>query len=154
MSEVKNAVKGEVKSEVKRVVHENPYRAGLYNDIFAFLKRKQVITRAELMDYAMKELGKSETSANAAVTVILSPRKESKIGDCRGNISAQGHLYFMEKLTRQVKAGVKDPQKFRLRWREVALAPLTRKVIEVKQEKTEVAEVVKQEVVKSAVSVE
>jgi len=117
--------------------HENPYRAGLYHDIFAFLKQKQVVTRQELLDYTMEKLGKSADAANAAVTVILSPRKASKRGDCRGNISAQGHLYYMEKLPRQVKAGVKDPQKFRLRWREVAMEPRTREVpSEVKSAKT------------------
>src|SRR3989344_5657966 len=98
--------------------HDNPYRKGLYREIFGHAKQKQVFTRADLMDYTMKTMSKSESEANAAVTVILSPRKTSKRGDCRGNISSNGHLYYMEKLGRQVRDGVKSPQNFRLRWRE------------------------------------
>jgi len=117
--------------------HANPYRSGLYQGIFGHLKQKQVVTRQELVDFTMKTLGKSEAAANAAVTVILSPRKASKIGDCRGNISSNGHLYYMAKLGRQVHAGVRDPQKFRLQWRVTALEPRTRQpVAEVKQVKT------------------
>ena len=117
--------------------HANPYRAGLYHDIFGYLKQKQVVTRAELLEHT-KSLGKSDTEAKAAVTVILSPRESSKRGDCRGNMSAQGHEYFMEKLGRGVNAGVKDPQKFRLRWRKEVLEPRNRIVsTEVKPMKQE-----------------
>lgn len=117
--------------------HQNPYRNGLYNQIFAYLKQKQVVTRAELLEHTIQKLGKKNAAAQAAVTVILSPRKSSKRGDCRGNISSCGELYYMEKLPRQVRAGVKEPQKFRLRWREVALAPRKREsAVEVKQVKT------------------
>lgn len=119
--------------------HENPYRAGLYHNVFAYLKQKQVVTRAELLEHTKTKLGKTDEEAQAAVTVILSPRKASKRGDCRGNMSAQGHLYFLDKLGRQVKAGVKDPQKFRLRWRETVLEPRKRVVTgEVNQTKTPV----------------
>lgn len=119
------------------VKHDNPYRSGLYSEIFGHLKQKQVVTRKELVEFTQQKLGKSVTAANAAVTVILSPRKASKRGDPRGNISSAGHLYFIEKLARQVKAGVKSPQSFRLRWREITLEPRTRKsATEVKQEKT------------------
>ena len=117
--------------------HENPYRKGLYHEIFTYWQKKQVVTRQELIDFTMT-LGKSIAEANAAVTVILSPRRASKRGDIRGNISANGHLYFAEKLGRQVHTGIRDPQKFRLRWREIALEPRTRQTTEVKQEKSEV----------------
>ena len=119
----------------KRIEHKNPYRQGLYHDIFAYWQSKQWVTRQELVDFTMKTLGKSIAEANAAVTVILSPRKASKRGDMRGNISANGHLYFAEKASRQVKAGVKEAQKFGLKWREVALEPRTRQTTEVKQVK-------------------
>lgn len=119
-----------------KIVHENPYRVGLYRDMFSYWQKKQVVTRAEFIEHTMKAFGKSESEAVAAVTVMLSPRKVSKIGDCRGNISSNGHLYYAEKLGRQVHAGVKDVQKFRLRWREVALEPRNRTIVaEVKQVK-------------------
>lgn len=103
--------------------HENPYRAGDYNKAFEYLQKKQIVTIAEFRKYIVDTLGKTETAAKAMVTVILSPRKSSKRGDCRGNLSSAGHLYFMAKLGRKVRAGVKDPQRFKLCWREVALEP-------------------------------
>jgi len=132
--------------------HVNPYRPGLYHDVFGYLKQKQVITRAEYVKYVMETLGKTEAEANAVVTLMLSPRKSSSRGDCRGNMSAQGHLYYIEKLARQVRAGVKEPQKFRLRWREVVLEPRNRIVkVDTVSEKTKVVDkVVDKAVVKSS----
>lgn len=89
--------------------HVNPYRDGTaYNKIFGYIQKKQVVTRQELL--AQKFLVSD-------VTVILSPRKTSKRGDCRGNFSAQGHLYFFECLAHAQG----EYKKFRLRWRETAL---------------------------------
>lgn len=108
------------------VKHENPYREGSqYHKVFGFIKTKQVVTRAEVLAKAI-EFGMSEEAANATVTVLLSPRKESKRGDCRGNISAQGHLYFVERLPRRIVNGEKEPMKFRLRWRTTELEPRCR----------------------------
>lgn len=98
-------------------VHDNPYRDGLYRQIFAFMREKRVFTRADLMRYTCGELGKEVNEANYAVTILMSPRKSSRIGDCRGNVAANGHLYYLDKLPRQMRAGVRDPQKFMLRWR-------------------------------------
>ena len=121
----------------KKIEHKNPYRPGLYNDIFAQVRKMQVFTREDLMKHTMGELGKSLNASNAAVTVILSPRFTSKIGDCRGNLSAAGHEYYMEKLGRSVKAGVKEEQRFRLRWRKEVLEPRNRvQNVVVKAEKT------------------
>lgn len=122
--------------------HENPYRDGIYHNLFGFARQKQVFTRSDLMTYAVEKLGMTVTAANAAVTVIMSPRKESKRGDCRGNMSAAGHIYYMEKLARQVKGGVKDDQKYRLRYRTPALEARKRNVkIAVNSEKTQKTEV-------------
>lgn len=113
--------------------HENPYREGQYHDTFAFIMKKQYVTRKDVLGFTVQKFGKHKP---ADVTVLLSPRKSSTRGDCRGNISAQGHLYYMEKLPRQVKNGVKEPQKFRLRWREKALEPRTRQEkVEIQQQK-------------------
>ena len=140
----------------KSTRHENPYRAGMYHDVFAYWKQKQIVTRSEYVKFVMEKLDKTETAANAVVTVMLSPRKTSKRGDARGNISSAGHLYFADKLARQVKMGIKEEGKFRLRWREVALEPRTRnEKIETKGEKViakevkEVKEVKKEKTKKS-----
>jgi predicted RecB family nuclease len=135
----------------KEIKHDNPYRPGLYHDIFAKVRKVQVMTREDLMKHTMEGLGKSLQAANAAVTVILSPRLTSKIGDCRGNLSAAGHEYYMEKLGRSIKAGIKDPQRFRLRWRKEVLEPRNRvQKIEVKAEKTAVVDTVTAPVVDKA----
>lgn len=111
--------------------NKNPYRDGsLYNKIFAYWEQKQVVTRKELMDYTMNELGKSEASASAAINAILSPRKESKRGDCRGNIAAHGHIYYADKLPRNVQDGVKEVQKFGLAWRDPILESRIRELSE------------------------
>jgi hypothetical protein len=107
----------------------NPYREGSdYNKLFGHLKAKQVVTRKDLISYSKSAMHKTEAQATADVTVILSPRKDSKRGDCRGNMSAQGHVYFMEKLPRKTVKGVKEPQKFRLRYRSVPLEARKRSI--------------------------
>jgi hypothetical protein len=90
--------------------NKNPYREGSsYANIFGYIQRNQVVTRQELI---------AQNMSVADITVILSPRAEgASRGDCRGNMSAQGHLYFMQKL-KKVKG---QPQKFRLRWRNPVL---------------------------------
>jgi len=120
--------------KVKKVTHLNPYRNGNYRKTFGFIMTKRIVTRAEVLAYTKETFGVEKP---ADVTVLLSPRLTSKIGDCRGNISACGHLYYMQKLNRATRAGAKDPMRFQLRWRPVALEPRTRQSIpEVKQVKT------------------
>lgn len=110
--------------------HANPYDEGRhYGKLFAFLRGKQVVTRDELVAEAVRlgisnEPTKGSTSgispAQATVTVLLSPRHESAVrkgADCRGNASAAGHLYYMEKL---------EGKRYRLRWREKEMQPKTR----------------------------
>ena len=99
--------------------NENSYRVGsAYYDIMQAWRKSQITTRRQLLDAGFK---------TADITVVLSPRKSSKRGDPRGNMSAQGHLYFAEKLGRKIKGGIKEPQKFRLRWRSIVLEPRGRK---------------------------
>lgn len=76
---------------------ENPYRDGsTYNKLFSRLQRLPV-TREKLVVFARKNLRLRKSAAEASTAVVLSPRKKSKRGDCRGNISAAGHLYYIEK---------------------------------------------------------
>jgi hypothetical protein len=98
---------------------ENPYRKGsAYHALFAYWQKKQSVTEQELIDAGFKK---------ADINVVVkSPRESSTRGDCRGNMSAQGHLYYAELPKRKVVKGVKQPQKYRLRWREVALEPRKR----------------------------
>ena len=115
----------------------NPYnvKSQYYHALFAFIKKSQVVTRKACIEFAMNELKMGEGAAKAAVGVVLSPRSSDQCrGDCRGNASAAGHLYFMEKLNK--KKG--EDQKLRLRWRPEALEPLKRSVKgSVSGEKTE-----------------
>jgi len=60
------------------------------------------------------------------VRVVLSPRESSSRGDCRGNGSSQGHLYYAEQLKRNKVDGVKEDQRERLRWRPEPLEPRKR----------------------------
>jgi hypothetical protein len=111
--------------------NKNPYRDGsAYNGVFSAWQSKQVITEQELIDAGHKP-------ADIGV-VVRSPRKTSSRGDCRGNISCQGHLYFADLLKRKKVDGVKEPQRYRLRWRPVALEPRKRgESVSIKAEKVE-----------------
>lgn len=110
----------------KSTKHENPYKRGMYFALFAFvmeqvhkvgaIMRPRPITRQEFLDFA-KSLGMSESGANASVTVILSPTESSDRGDCRGNMSAFGHLYYFK---RSKKDGVTY---YELRWRNPVMEP-------------------------------
>jgi hypothetical protein len=105
--------------------NENPYNVkSNYGKLFGAWKSKQVTTRSAMMVFAVNKLGMNIPAAQATVTVLLSPRKSDDIcrGDCRGNMSAKGHLYFADVLKR--KTG--EEKRFRLRYRAVALAPRTR----------------------------
>ena len=97
--------------------NENPYRSDTaYNKIFGAIRKSQIVTRNTLL-----KMGFTVSD----VTVVLSPRADGiskRGGDCRGNLSAQGHIYFMDKLKK--KKG--EDQKFRLRWRKEVLAKLVR----------------------------
>jgi outer membrane biosynthesis protein TonB len=110
---------------------KNPYRDGSnYFRLFDYILSKTKFTRAELVEFARQTLKMKETSAEASVTVVLSPRAESTRGDCRGNISAAGHLYYIEKLSRKAdKDGNKPEQEYKLRWRPKELDVKTRKDI-------------------------
>jgi len=92
--------------------NKNPYRAGsAYANIFDFIRSKQVVTRSDLLKQGFSV---------SDVTVVLSPRAEgssTRDGDCRGNLSAQGQVYFLEKLAK--KQG--EDQRFRLRYRKTEL---------------------------------
>jgi len=88
----------------------NPYREGsAYSKVFNDL-RKSGNTGVTIK--GLMESGHSRHD----ITVVLSPREEGKSrGDCRGNMSAKGHLYF-------VATRVKDGDKrFTLRWRKTEM---------------------------------
>jgi len=111
----------------------NPYKRGNYLALFNFIlsHNGKPFTREEMMNFARNELKMAENAAQASVTVILSPRETSEHGDCRGNYSAQGHVYFMHLLKEQMVKDengkeIKAPQRYQLRWRKEVLAPFTR----------------------------
>lgn len=138
--------------------HKNPYR-GNYGRIFGYWKTKQVVTEREMNEFAVKELGMEEKAAKASVTVIMSPRKSNEEcrGDCRGNMSAKGHLYYGDILKHEKG----EEKRFRLRYRETPLEPRKRvkKVVieSEKVEKVEEVEVIKNEeneLVKTGIEIE
>ena len=100
----------------------NPYGSE-YGNIWADVKAaKGIVTKSALIAEMAKRTGKSEGACAASVGVILSPRETSK-GDCRGNASAKGHLYYFAKLKRKPDAnGKKEEQRYRFFWRKEALA--------------------------------
>jgi hypothetical protein len=102
----------------------NPYQRGLYQAGFAFMQKKQVVTRSQLIAFYLEQVNKAgekigESAAMASATVLLSPReKDSERGDCRGNFSARGEFYFLVPL-KKVKG---EERKFRLQYRKDVLA--------------------------------
>ena len=103
--------------------HENPYRAGVaYAGIFDAIRASgnSGVSRDALVEKGFKA---------ADITVVLSPRKASKRGDCRGNMSAQGHIYCVIPL--KGEAGTR----FRLSWRDPEMKPRERIQGEVKAKK-------------------
>lgn len=134
---------------------QQAYSRGQYLSGEGFIRKamKGIVTFMQLVEFYRSKEGGSKTisQAKATATVLLSPRqaaedqskaKKGQIisvngrGDCRGNFSAAGEVYFMEPLTRKVVDGAKEPQRFRWNWRKVELASHARPVSEVKSEKT------------------
>lgn len=116
--------------------NQNPYRDGVaYAKIFDDIRKANgVVTRQALIEKGHNIFD---------ITVVLSPRAEgssTRGGDCRGNLSAAGHIYYMEKLLK-VKG---EPQRFRLRWRKTELEKNVRMVKKniVSQKKTKKEKVV------------
>lgn len=98
--------------------NKNPYRDGsAYNKLFAFIRSKQVVTVAQLSEAGFKP---------ADITVVLSPRAVgTSKGDPRGNLSSQGHVYYMERLPKKNKG---EAQRFRIRWRKEPMEKRTRHI--------------------------
>lgn len=113
---------------MKRKYHRNPYRAGgTYHELFEYMKKNQVYTVEALKQVCINRLHLTEERAAQDVYIINSPREKSHNGsDPRGNSAAKGHLYYAEKLERKYVAGIRQPQYFRLRWREEPLEPKKR----------------------------
>jgi len=145
-----------------RKAHENPYKRGSYKAIFDFAQRRgnRPVKRSELVDFAMKDLNMTEGAAKAAVGVILSPRQSSERGDCRGNFSAQGHLYYFLPLAKRKTKddeGKEKAEELRLvlRWRTEALSAHTRPKAEtVQQETTDAVETVNEQETEAEIPVE
>ncbi len=112
--------------------------ASAFGKATAWMRTRQIFTKKELVEF-LKGLGKSDAAALATAVVLLSPRLESKRGDCRGNPSCgYGHQAYMEKLTRRIVDGKKEKQRFRFRLRATPLEPLM-KVNKAKVENEKVA---------------
>lgn len=115
------------RTDASKLYNANPYKKA-YGDIWADVKDlKGIVTKSELVKRHQTRTDKPVTACTSSVGVILSPREESK-GDCRGNASAKGHLYFFAKLKRKKdENGVKEEQRYRFHWRKEVLPAKTRK---------------------------
>jgi len=113
---------------------------GAYKEATDWMRKKQIYTKSELLA-KLVEMGKTDTAAQATAVVLLSPRLESKRGDCRGNMSNPwGHLAYNDKITRKEVDGKKEEQRFRFRLRATELEPLQRSSKKVDAEKVKVVE--------------
>jgi len=105
------------------IKHQNPYKRGNYKNVFAGIMQKGIVTSAQVVAAFREQKDKqgkllTVNKAESSATVLLSPRQQGKCrGDCRGNLSAKGHVYFMEPLAKVTG----EDRKFRLRWRPVVL---------------------------------
>ena len=99
--------------------NKNPYTVGKpYAQVFDLIRGtgNKGITRKDLVE--------AKVCGMAGITVVLSPRAEglsTRGGDARGNLSSQGHLYFVEKRKKDGEAA-----RFVLRWRKVPLEKAVR----------------------------
>lgn len=120
--------------------NKNPYVRGNYQKLFAFWQseKRGIITRQQMVEFG-QSIGMSESEAEASATVILSPREASERGDCRGNYSAQGHVYFAEPCAKEKG----EDRKFRLRWRKDELEKRTRTDAPVAKKTTKAKKVTK-----------
>ena len=94
----------------------------------AWMRKTQVYTKAQLVQYLEGECGCSPSAALATAVVLLSPRLTSKRGDPRGHVcNPWGHLAYNEKLPRKtLPTGKNEAQRFRFRLRKNALEPRKR----------------------------
>jgi len=124
--------------DAAKLYAKSPYKKE-YGAIWADVKDlKGIVTKSELIARSQKRTGKSEAAATASVGVILSPRETSK-GDCRGNASAKGHLYYFAKLNRSKG----EEQRYRFHWRKDVLPAKTRTGNAVESKKTAPAKTAK-----------
>ncbi|MFA5311693.1 MAG: hypothetical protein WC375_00075 [Methanomassiliicoccales archaeon] len=90
----------------------NPYRDGSnYSKVFAKMLKSQVFTKAQVVGMFKSDCKLNDSASLSSGIVLLSPRI-----DTLGNASAKGKVYFVEKLNRKEVKGVKDEQKFRVRY--------------------------------------
>jgi len=97
---------------------------GNYQIVTNWMRKKQIYTKQDVIDFYMNELGKDYKAACGSAIIMLSPRLESKHGDSRGSASNPwGHLAYNEKLTRRLDPELNklEKQRYRFRFREVPL---------------------------------
>ena len=105
----------------------NPYNSNSNAfRLFAYLMQKDKVSRAEITEYAILTMGLSLRAAQSITTTLMSPRLESNRGDPRGNLSAMGHVYYLDKLPREIIDGKREEQKYRVQFREEELPPRMR----------------------------
>jgi len=123
------------RTDASKAYAKKPYGKG-YGAVWADIKEsKGIVTKPQLIALAekryiaegVKSLEDCHSAAVSSVGVVTSPVETSK-GDCRGNFSAKGHLYYFAKLKRKTdENGDKEVQKLRFHWRKDVMPVKTRK---------------------------
>lgn len=120
---------------------------GNYGLATEFMKEKQVYTKQDLINFYINELGMDYSAGLYSAIILLSPRKRSTRGDCRGSSSNPwGHIAYNEKIKRKqvfnktTQRIELEKQKYRFRYRDVALEPrmYPYQVKKIEQERTAV----------------
>lgn len=97
---------------------------GNYKIATDWMRRKQIYTKQEVIDFYIEKLGKDYKAACGSAIIMLSPRIESKHGDLRGSASNPwGHVAYNEKLPRRLdpNTGKLEKQRYKFRFRDVIL---------------------------------
>jgi len=97
---------------------------GNYEVATTWMRKKQIYTKSDIIDFYMEELGKDYKAACGSAIILLSPRDKSKHGDLRGSASNPwGHIAYNEKIERKVdpSTGKLEKQRYRFKFRDVVL---------------------------------
>ena len=106
------------KNDPSKQTYQNPHREGtLYAKGFEILRqyRKKSFTKS----FMIEEFAKIGLTL-AGFGVMFSPTKNSERGDCRGNRSSAGHVYYIDHLKKVEGA----ESKFKFVWRPEIMTKL------------------------------
>jgi len=129
---------------------------GNYQIVTDWMRKKQIYTKQDVINFYLEDLGKDLKASKGSAIVMLSPRLDSKHGDCRGSASNPwGHLAYNDKLPRRFDEmnGKKEKQRYRFRFRDVPLDKKRHTYYRLKTEQEKIATIVGRQTVKKELKV-